>query len=364
MSLMDRFMTRARLRRARQQLADDPSASNYVALAEEHARAGELEAAQRVCDEGLALFPNHTELNRLSRRSQQLELGGRVRELARELRDGPSAERYEEICELLLSSGRAERADEYALEWHAASNDVEALVMRARARLECYRIGRGRDDGRLAWDLCEEVARELDADERPYQLQFELASMVGAWNEALTATTRLLELSPGDEELEARYRSLQARADERHSFAMALREVEKTGLFADELEDSQPEGSGPSNSAVRAMLKEISTDPDVHAALYVRGNTALIQGPRGPTAERTARMVRESVQLSRVAARKMGLGQALEVSVEGPFGSLLLLPGSAGSGAVWRTGPTWGGDRRRIQQVLGSRPSESRRRSR
>jgi len=42
----------------------------------------------------------------------------------------------------------------------------------------------------------------------------------------------------------------------------------------------------------------------------------------------------------------------------------MVLPGPAGSGAVWRSGPLSVSDRRGIVQMLGSRTSESRRRSR
>jgi hypothetical protein len=63
-----------------------------------------------------------------------------------------------------------------------------------------------------------------------------------------------------------------------------------------------------------------------------------VQGPKGPTAERTARTVREILHASRSAARRLGLGQTSEVRLEGDFGTLLAIPGELGAGALWIAG--------------------------
>src|SRR6185436_44859 len=99
--------------------------------------------------------------------------------------------------------------------------------------------------------------------------------------------------------------------------------------------DAWAEGSG---AAVRPMLQSLVRESGVQAAFYVRGGTALVQGPKGATAERTARGVREIVQSCRSAARRLGLGQAQEARLEGSFGTLLVAPGELGSGALWCTG--------------------------
>jgi hypothetical protein len=49
--------------------------------------------------------------------------------------------------------------------------------------------------------------------------------------------------------------------------------------------------------------------------------------------------VREVVKQSRTAARRLGLGQAFEVVIEGPFGNLVTAPGEVASAALWCTGP-------------------------
>ena len=57
-----------------------------------------------------------------------------------------------------------------------------------------------------------------------------------------------------------------------------------------------------------------------------------------PTADRMARGVREVVGSCRTAARRLGLGQAIEVTLEGDFGTLQLRPDESASAAVWCAG--------------------------
>jgi len=92
------------------------------------------------------------------------------------------------------------------------------------------------------------------------------------------------------------------------------------------------------SGSIRPLLQALACEPGVQAALYARGATALVQGPKGATAERTARSVREVVLKSRTAARRLGLGQVQEVQLEGEFGTLLIAPGELGAGAVWCAG--------------------------
>ena len=59
--------------------------------------------------------------------------------------------------------------------------------------------------------------------------------------------------------------------------------------------DDDSAGSDSANLAVRPILQKLGAETSVRAALYLRGGTALVQGPHGATADRTARAVREVV---------------------------------------------------------------------
>ncbi len=335
MSFVRRILSGSRLRPLRRALVDSPSPRSYAALAAEHVRMGEMEDAERVAREGLGLFPASVELARLADRSRAMEAEGRTRELYRELRDAPRAAVWRELCGILLDSGRIARAEECAQDWFNATGDGNAQLARGQARCERFFTDRRRDDARLALELIDSAEKLLPRDARPLRLRMSLYLRVGAMADARKVIGQLLELEPGDSLLEARFRSLGTLVDPSPTLDQALRQVEKTGRLVDE--DAVEKEGQASASDIRPVLKDMCNEPGVRGAVYVRGATALVQGPRGATAERTARAVREVVQKSRTAARRLGLGQALEVTLEGDFGHLLVCSGEMGASALWST---------------------------
>ena len=138
--------------------------------------------------------------------------------------------------------------------------------------------------------------------------------------------------------LEARFRAVAATPEPRKTVEAALREVERTGKFVDDEPDGTERASPPS-VAVRPLLQTILQEPGAQVSFFVRGGTALVQGQKGATAERSARAVREIVASSKAVARRLGLGQATGVHVSGDFGIVAIAPGENGSGAVWSKGP-------------------------
>ena len=334
---MRRMFSGSRLREFRQELAEAPSPRTYVTLAGEHARLGEMADAERVAREGLELFPGNAELGRLADRSRAIEAEGRTRELYRELRDAPRPAVWRELCEILIAGGRIERAEECAQDWFNATGDGNAQLARGHARRERFFADRRRDDAKLALELIEAAEKLLVHDPRPLRLKFELYLRVGAWKEARRTAGQLLELEPGDAVIEGRFRAMSTLVDQAPALEQALREVEKSGRLVDE---DGAAGEAPTASGeIRPVLKSLCAEPGVRGAVYVRGATALVQGPRGATAERTARTVREVVQKSRTAARRLGLGQALDVTLEGDFGILHVAPGELGAAALWSARP-------------------------
>jgi tetratricopeptide (TPR) repeat protein len=355
MSLLSRLMKGSRVRSARQKLAGTPTATNYVALANEHARNGDLASASRVCEEGLRVFAGNAEIARLYRRTRQLVLEDRTKQLTRELREAPRPALYRELSEILIESGWLRRAEECAVEWHQHNQDPEAHLARAKARLQRFFSDRRREDGKLVGEFLDQAEEGLGEDERIFRLRLHFTTRIGAYKDARRLVGKLLELAPGDQELEARFRSLMSLADASPTIDQALRTVEKTGQLAD---DAASDGSGPSASSIRPMLNELGDQPGVLAAIYERGSTALVQGTRGATAERMARSVREVVARSRTAARRLGLGQPTEVVLEGEFGSLLVAPGDSGSAAVWCERSIHPRHRKGVRELIGAAEPE------
>ncbi len=339
MSFLSRILSSSRVRAASRRLSEDPTPRAYAELAQEHASRGRLDEVERVTAEGLRLFPGDTELARLAARARSLRLEGRIRDLQQDLRDSPRPALWQEFCDLLIEAGRFARAEEVATEWNQAVPSGEAQYYCALARARRFFTDRRRDDGRLAFDLVQSVEEALPGDPRPVRLRLELASRIGAWSEVRRALARLLEYTPGDAALEARFRTVVVLSDNAKTVERALRDVERTGRFVDDEPEPEP---GAATGNVRPLLQSMVDEPEVNAAFYVRGSTALVQGPKGATAERAARGVREIVGSCRAAARRLGLGTAKGATLEGDFGTLLVVTSEQSSCALWsesRVGP-------------------------
>lgn len=330
--MFDRILNRGRVRVAARRLASEPSVRNYVLLAQAHASTGQLSEVAKVCDEGLAIHASSTELRRMKERAVALSREDRVRTLLRELKTSPRPALWKELCEIQLEAGRVARAEKAAAEWFDSIKSEEALYYRARARAERYFTDRRRDDARRALELAAECVRLDPGDQRPMRLRLSIFTRCGAWQDARTSLARLLELVPGDPALEARFRTVASLAEKSQTLDQALREVERTGTFVDDEADGEPQTGSRS---IRPLLQSTASEPGVRAAFYVRGGTALVQGPRGATAERYARGVRELVGCGRSTARRLGLGQPMEMRFEGEFGALTIRTGPVGAAALW-----------------------------
>jgi hypothetical protein len=146
----------------------------------------------------------------------------------------------------------------------------------------------------------------------------------------------MLKLEPGVLEIEGRYRTLNTQLEGAPSIERALVEVERTGRFAGEGESLTTRAT---SGSVVSILHELVADKDIEAALYLRGATALVQGPKGATAERTARAFQSMLASSRSAGRRLGLGQVFQINLEGSFGMLSIAPGEQDAGAILSSGP-------------------------
>ena len=207
--------------------------------------------------------------------------------------------------------------------------------MLARVRVERFFSDRCRELGLSAMRALEDAVRALPEDARPLRLKLTFLTRIGAWAEAHATAKAQLQVEPGDPELEGRFRALGCKVDGAPTPERAILDVERTGRFVgDEQETEKASVSG----RVRPILRELASADDVQAAMYLRGGTALIQGPRGATAERTARTARSVLATGRSTARRLGLGQIFQIQLEGDFGQLALAPGETDAGAIWSAG--------------------------
>ena len=354
MSFIKNILSRGRVRTLSKRVAKEPVARNYVILAQELARVSDYREVARVCNEGLELHPGNVELTRMLGRVGALEREGRMRELQQQLALSPRPALWREACDLLLESSSFSRAEDLAIEWHTKTKDGEAVLYQALAAADAFFMDRRADIGERAFELCASAKELMPEDDRVFRCLLRLTVSIGVFSEARKALARLLELHPGDPELEAHFRSVLARGEGTESIPKALRHVERTG----ELVDDEAPTPTRNSSAARPVLQELEAADHVHAAFYVRGGTALVQGPRGATAERCARSMREIVHATSSASRRLGLGKALEVQIEGDFGVLHAIPGELGSAALWSTRAAKKNERALLFELAGNSHAE------
>jgi len=347
MNFLNRLLSLGRIRRAKRALAADPTPRNYLSLAQQYSMAGRSDDAQRACVEGLAAFPENIQLSRYHQRTRRAEREERLDQLHHELAEAPRAPLWRELCEILIESDELARAEEELLRWLERDKDSEAYYLLARVHLARFFADRGRDEGRQAMASLEQAIAHLPHDLRPLRAKLDFLTRIGAWKDARDCAARCLSVEPGTLELEGRYRTLSARAEGSPSFERALHEVERSGRLPGE---DDGEGARATTGSVQALLRELAGQADVQAALYVRGSTALVQGPKGATAERTARSVQTILSGSRSAARRLGLGQVFQIQLEGSFGTLSIAPGEQDAGALLCSGPL---GRAREEALLG-----------
>jgi hypothetical protein len=338
MNPLRKLFTEGKVREARRRLAAEATPLSYAQLAQEHAKLGDARAALAVCEEGLRAFSGSAELGRLADRARGILREGRMAELKLELSQAPRPALWRELAELYLESGQVGKAEEQAQAWLRHSGDGESQWMFARALCARFLADRGRSAGQRAFAALDEAERRLARDARPLQLRLELCERIGATADALRSAAALLELQPGEPELEARHRRLLEQNDPARTIDRALREVERSGLlWGGEAEEAAP-AAGRARD-LRPALQRLAAFEGAQAALYLRGATALVQGPRGATAERTARAARALLLTSRTNARRLGLGSLMSLRLEGSFGTLSVAAGELDAGALWTRGP-------------------------
>lgn len=311
--------------------------------------AGDPAAALELCRDALDRFPGDHTLQRLLVSVRQAERRARVARLTDELEKEPNPQAFRELCELMLKRGEAAATLEYVGRWRQIDDSGEPLYFEAAAFGELYFGNHLSRDGMRAFQLAAEAGKLRRDDPRPFRLQFEIARRCGAWEDARIALARLLDIMPGNRLIEGRFRGVMANCASSRSLSKALADVERTGRF---LGDEIDAGGGLDRESIRPGLLELAGRDDVHVAFFLRGNTALVQGAQGTTADRSARAVRDVLSATRSSSRKLQLGAPKELRCEGSGGSLFLKTAEGGTAAVWAARSLTGTSSRMMDELV------------
>lgn len=329
------------IRSAARRVAEDPSAENYSALAQESIRAGDHARVEAICHEALELHPDHEGLRSTLARAVRARLDARVRELEQELTEAPRPALWAALVEAHIEAGRYVRAEQVGQRWSADNGGPDATYSLALAAGHAFLEGGLRCDGERAWEFTLRACAEAPHEERCWRLMARLASRVGAFADKRKALARLLELEPGDRDLEASWRDASARASAALPFSAALEQATRGGPLrtANETSEAQstPDLETQRLQRVRPALKGLVSLQGVEFAAFIQGNTALVQGMSGATADRRARASRELATASRDAAHRLGLGALSRVTVRSPQGVASVVGRHKAIAAAWCT---------------------------
>jgi hypothetical protein len=348
--MIQRFFSRARLRHARRQLAEEFSPENYARLIHQLAVSGELQSAAELCTEGLGHFPGDRTLVRLEQRVQRHARDRRLARLRDELAQGPRPALWRTYCELCGDAGEWDEALRAARAWHDSGGGGYAHLLVAHLCTRRFLADRSRAAGEAALSAIAVARNELPDNEEPLRLELRLALAVGAYGDARRVTRELLEIRPGDADLEARHRALETPAEHAPDLRRALVRVEESGRLATD----RAESSTLAGEDLRPRLQELAGAPGCGAALFLRGATALVQGPRGATAQRTARGVKAAMRAASAVSRRLDLGPLRELELDGDFGELVGVVGDRDCAAGWFRRTVQPSERELLRELAGA----------
>jgi tetratricopeptide (TPR) repeat protein len=348
--MIPRFFTRSRLKQARRQLAEEFSAENYARLIQQLAMGDELEAACELCREGLEHFAGDRTLQRLDQRVQRHLRERRLARLRAELEQGPRPALWIAFCDLCSECGEWDEAERAAELWRAQDESGSATLLLARIRTRRFLADRSRSAGEAALAAITEARTEAERGAEALQLELRMLLAIGAFSDAREVVRELLDHFPGDTDLEARYRALEGPAQGAPDPRRALARVEETGRLATD----HVESSAVSGEVVRPALQRLAAAPGCGAALFMRGSTALIQGPRGATAQRTARGMKSALKAARAVSRRLDLGPLRELEVEGDFGQLVGAVGERDVAVAWYRRTAQPAEREALRELAGA----------
>lgn len=348
--MIQRFFSRSRLKQARRQLAEDFSAQNYERLIQQLAVSGELDAASELCSEGLEQFPGDRSLQRLEGRIRGHVREQRLVRLREELEQGPRPALWNSYCELCCECGEWDEAERAAQRWYEEDGDEAALLLVARVRTQRFYSDRSRRLGEQALAAIEEACEASDRAVEPLRLELRFMLAIGAFGRARDVAAELLDHLPGDAELESRYRALEAPAESAPEPRRALARVEESGRLATD----RAESGAVQSEDIRPALQRLAAAPGCGASVFLRGSTALIQGPRGATAQRTARGMKNALKAARTVSRRLDLGPLREFEIDGDFGQLVGEAGERDAALGWFRRDVQPAERERLRDLAGA----------
>lgn len=326
MNLIQRLKIWKELRRLEQRVREEPSPSTFVDLGQVFINLDMLERALQVADDGLLLFPDSAELQKLRTFARRGVDRTRIDELRGRLNKSASSKLYGELVQIYLESGDQGALHGTCEEWSVRfPNDAGPWLALGQARLANYYRNVSAREGAEAVQ-CLERAIGLDPKlARAKVLLAELMYRLGATNRSRT----LLDSVPtaGDDgEMQNLRRQVQATKAAGNDVESLLRSAEENGMLPNAPPTAAVAAARGDDGigSIRDALTAIAEMDGVQKATYIRGTRALVKGDIKDGKDPFLRTVRVVAKAGHRFSRRLDVGSFKRGVLQGPFGVICI----------------------------------------
>lgn len=322
MHLIQRMKIWKELKRLEQRVREVPSPTTFVDLGQVYINLEAYDKAVRVAEDGLALFPKSTEMQKLLDCARRGLSRQRVGELRARLVRQPTPKLYRELAELQMDLGEAATLAATCQEWSTRfPDDPDAWLVQGQAKLLGFYRDLAAREGQEAV-RCLDRAVQMNANgPQARRMLGEVLYRVGAVNESLTHLEALRGVGRHDAELEALLGYVAALEDRGDDIGRLLGDVEERGSLTYASHTAADRGApAESVSRIRDSLGRVAQIAGVQKATYIKGSRALIKGAIRDGKDPFLRIVRVVAKAAHRFARRLDIGNAVKSVVDGEFG--------------------------------------------
>lgn len=326
MHLIQRMKIWKELRRLEQRAREQPAPNTFVDLGQVYINLDMHDKAERIAEDGLALFPKSSELRQLLECARRGLRKKRAEELRAKLIRSPSPKLYQELAQALVELGDTVTLHTTCQEWNLRfPDDAGCWLVMGQAHLVNFYRDLAAREGLEAIRCLDRAVEMQPADPQARRLLGEVLYRIGAVRVAEKHLAQLQALDAGDAELAALLRHVASLDDQGNDVEALLDDVETHGSLRHPSLAATPRATADESMAsVRDGLAHVADLPGVRKATFIRGSKALVKGAIRDGRDPFLRIARVVAKAAHRFARRLDIGSANKTVVEGPFGNICI----------------------------------------
>jgi predicted regulator of Ras-like GTPase activity (Roadblock/LC7/MglB family) len=326
MHLIQRMKIWKELRRLEQRAREQPAPNTFVDLGQVYINLDMQDKAERIAEDGLALFPKAPELRQLLECARRGLRNRRAADLRAKLTRSPTSKAYQDLARVLVELGDTATLHTICQEWSVRfPDDAGCWLVQGQARLVNFYRDLAAREGQEAIRCLDRAVQMQPGDRQSRRLLGELLYRIGAVKAAEQHLEQLQALDTADEDVKALLRHVATLSDHGDDVAALLDDVETHGSLRHAPLASTPPPTGDESMAgVRDGLAHVAQLPGVKKATFIRGSKALVKGAIRDGRDPFLRVARVVAKAAHRYARRLDIGSANKTIVEGPFGHVCI----------------------------------------